>query len=67
MPKEQVLGYKPAPRLEEVDDEHCERMQEREHCPRSCDSQAGWDFRKGQVKQRRVGSRSVSHSTISRL
>ena len=31
MPKEQVLGYKPAPRLEEVDDEYCERMQEREH------------------------------------
>ena len=54
--KEQILHFKPARRLEEVDDEHCERMQEREHRPRSCgdstrgcDSQTGWDFRKGQV------------------
>src|SRR5438876_5781196 len=37
MAKEQVLRFKPARRLEEVDDEHCERMQEREHRPRSCD------------------------------
>jgi hypothetical protein len=28
MAKEQVLRFKPARRLEEVDDEHCERMQE---------------------------------------
>src|SRR5262249_36383373 len=35
--KEQVLHFKSARRLEEVDDEHCERMQEREHRPRSCD------------------------------
>ncbi len=56
MAKEQVLRFKPARRLEEVDDEHGERMQKREHRPRSCDdstrrcdSQAGWDFRKGQV------------------
>src|SRR5215510_12264445 len=56
MAEEQVLGFKPARRLEEVNDEHCERMQEREHRSRSCDdstrppgSQAGWDFRKGQV------------------
>src|SRR6266550_8274101 len=55
MAKEQVLRFKPARRLEEVNDEHCERMQEREHRPRSCDdstrrcdSQAGRDFRKGQ-------------------
>jgi Family of unknown function (DUF5681) len=55
--KEQVLRFKPARRLEEVDDEHCERMQEREHRPQSCDdstrrcdSQAGWNFRKGQVR-----------------
>ena len=27
MAEEQVLGFKPARRLEEVDDEHCERMQ----------------------------------------
>src|SRR5215467_1528882 len=37
MTKEQVLDFKSARRLEEVDDGHCERMQEREHRPRSCD------------------------------
>ena len=31
MAKEQVLGFKPAPRLEQVDDEHSERVQDREH------------------------------------
>jgi hypothetical protein len=31
MTKKQVLDFKPAPRLEEVDDEHSERMQERDH------------------------------------
>src|SRR5437588_8485806 len=58
MAKEQVLRFKPARRLEEVDDEHCERMQKREHRPRSCDdstrrcdSQAGRDFRKGQGQE----------------
>jgi hypothetical protein len=30
MAKEQVLGFKSARRLEEVDNEHCERMQDRE-------------------------------------
>src|SRR5262245_31658173 len=56
MAQEQVLHLKPVRRLEEVYNEHCERMQEREHRPRSCDdstrrrdSQAGWNFRKGQV------------------
>ena len=56
MAKEQVLGFKSSRRLEEVDNEHCERMQDREHRPQSCDdssrrcdSQAGWNFRKGQV------------------
>jgi hypothetical protein len=56
MAKEQVLGFKSARRLEEVDNEHCERMQDREHRPQSCDdssrrcdSQAGWNFRKGQL------------------
>src|SRR5215467_6248658 len=54
MAEEQVLGFKPARGLEEVNDEHCERIKEREHRSRSCgdstrrsDSQAGWDFRKG--------------------
>jgi hypothetical protein len=37
MTKKQVLDFKPAPRLEEVDGEHGERMQEREHRSRSCD------------------------------
>src|SRR5262249_15057138 len=36
MAKEQVLRFKPARRLEEVYNEHCERMQDREHRPRSC-------------------------------
>src|SRR5262249_5289263 len=56
MAQEQVLRFKTVRRLEEVDDEHCKRMQEREHRSRSCDdstrrcdSQAGWDFRKGQA------------------
>ena|SRR6476469_4581716 len=56
MTKKQVLDFKPSPRLEQVDAEHSERMQEREHRPRSCgdstrgcDSQTGWDFRKGHV------------------
>src|SRR5262245_49523227 len=35
--KNQVLDFKPAPRLEQVDTEHSKRMQEREHRPRSCD------------------------------
>src|SRR5262249_54236419 len=55
MGKEQVLDFKSPRRLEEVNNEHCERMQEREHRPRSCtdstrrcDSQAGWNFRKAQ-------------------
>src|SRR5262245_22551919 len=37
MAKEQVLNLKSARRLEEIHDEYCERMQEREHRPRSCD------------------------------
>jgi hypothetical protein len=34
MAKEQILGFKPARRLKEIDDVHRERMQEREHRPR---------------------------------
>src|SRR5262245_15138492 len=37
MTKKQVLDFKPARRLEEVDDEHSKQMPEREHRPRSCD------------------------------
>src|SRR5262249_41458856 len=55
MTQKQVLDFKSPRRLEEVYNEHCERMQEREHRPRSCndstrrcDSQAGWNFRKAQ-------------------
>src|SRR5262249_8688598 len=36
MAKEQVLDFKSPRRLEEVYNEHCERMQEREHRPQSC-------------------------------
>src|SRR5262249_37904400 len=56
MTQKQLLDFKSPRRLEEVYNEHCERMQEREHRPRSCndstrrgDSQAGWNFRKAQV------------------
>jgi len=28
MTKEEVLGFKPAPRLEQIDDEHSERVQD---------------------------------------
>ena len=31
MTKKQVLGFKPAPRLEQVGDEHSERVHDREH------------------------------------
>src|SRR5262249_2295735 len=69
MAEEQVLGFKPARGLEEVNDEHCERIKEREHRSRSCDdstrrcdSQTGWDFRKGQAGwSRSLRPRSMGH------
>jgi len=74
MAKEQVLGFKSARRLEEVDNEYCERMEDREHRPRSCDdssrrcdSQAGWNFRKGQVTDVRFGSAQNESSALSPL
>ena len=55
MAKEQVLGFKPATRLEQIDDDS-KRVQDCEHRSQSCDdsasqreSSAGWNFRKGQV------------------
>jgi hypothetical protein len=33
MAKEQLLGFKPAPRLEQVDDEDSEQRQERKYRP----------------------------------
>src|SRR5262249_36759532 len=36
MAEEQVFDFKPAPRLERVDAEHSERMQDAEHPSRSC-------------------------------
>jgi hypothetical protein len=32
MTEKQILGFKPAPRLEQVDDEYSERVQDRKHC-----------------------------------
>jgi hypothetical protein len=40
MTKEQVLDFKPAPRLEQVDDEHSGRVQDCEHQLLSCDDSA---------------------------
>jgi len=58
MAKKQILGFQPARRLEQVDDEHPKRVQDCEHRQGSCDdsasrreSQAGWNFRKGQLPQ----------------
>jgi hypothetical protein len=55
MAKKQILGFQPTRRLEQVDDEHPKRVQDCEHRQGSCDdsasrreSQAGWNFRKGQ-------------------
>src|SRR5215470_10632770 len=74
MAEEQVLGFNPARRLEEVNDEHCERMQEREHRSRSCDdsarpcdSQAGWDFRKGQGLHRGTGCTAKRRTPVIRV
>ena len=33
MTEKQILGFKPAPRLEQVGDEHSERVQDRKHRP----------------------------------
>jgi hypothetical protein len=64
MAQEQVLGFKPPPRHEKIDDEHSERVQHCEHRHQACndsasrrESQVGWNFRKGQV----------SHPFVERL
>jgi hypothetical protein len=40
MAKKQVLGFKPPPRLEQVDDEYSERVQDRKHRFQWCDDSA---------------------------
>jgi hypothetical protein len=47
MAKKQVLGFKPAPRLEQVDDEHSERMQDWKH--RAPMIPGRMEFRKGHL------------------
>jgi hypothetical protein len=37
MTEKQILGFKPAPRLEQVSDEHSERVHDRKHCFQLCD------------------------------
>ena len=58
---------------QEVDDEHCEQMLEREHRPRSCDdstrrcdSQAGRDFRKGHEGYNSIPSLAVVFNLCDR-
>jgi hypothetical protein len=55
MTEKQVLGFKPHTRLERISDQHSQHMQDRNHRPQRCDdstsqreSNAGWNFRKGQ-------------------
>jgi len=38
MAEKQILGFKPAPRLEHVGDEHSERVQESKHRFQLCDA-----------------------------
>jgi hypothetical protein len=40
MTKEEVLGFKRAVRLEQVNDEHPEQVQDCKHRPKSCDVSA---------------------------
>jgi hypothetical protein len=40
MAKQKVLGFKPAARLEQIDEEHSEQVQDCEHRPQSCDDSA---------------------------
>jgi hypothetical protein len=47
MTKEQVLGLQPSARLEQVEEEHPEQVQDCTHRLRKRESQAGWNFRKG--------------------
>src|SRR5277367_6397242 len=67
MAKEQILGFKPAPRLEQIDNEHSKQVRDCEHRPQSCaDSasqcgpQAGWNFRKDYIT---VGTTPLAPTT----
>ncbi len=40
MMEKQILSLKPAPRLEQVGDEHSERVQDRKHRSQGCDDSA---------------------------
>jgi hypothetical protein len=31
MAQKQILGFEPAPRLEQIGDEHCQQMEDRKH------------------------------------
>jgi hypothetical protein len=37
MAQKQILGFKPASRLELIGDQHCQRVQNCKHRPKSCD------------------------------
>src|SRR5262245_52534181 len=49
MAKKQVLGFKPAPRLERVDNEHSQQVQDWNHWSQSCDDSA-YDANPGRME-----------------
>ena len=40
MAQKQILGFKPLSRLEQIGDQHCQRVQDWEHRPKSCNDSA---------------------------
>jgi hypothetical protein len=58
MAKEQVLGFQPAARLEQIDDEHSKRVQDCEDRSQSCDDST-YDANPGRMEfSERTGSGS---------
>src|SRR5260370_5743204 len=77
MKKKQVLGLKPAPRLEQVGDEHSERVQDRKHRSERCDDSTsrresspdgifGKDTQKIPFRTRRSSTRGMPRGLFGR-